>query len=102
MKKINFGVIGAGKLGRIHVENLTFYVPQTYIKVVADPRKEEIRKRVKRIGFDNVTLGWKSVVRDPEIGVVIIASPTVFHAEMILAAVKSGEHVFSEKPQPFT
>jgi myo-inositol 2-dehydrogenase/D-chiro-inositol 1-dehydrogenase len=98
MKKINFGVIGAGRLGRIHAENLTFYVPQAHIKVVADPRKEETRKWAKKIGIDNVTSDWKSVVRDPEIDAVIIASPTIFHAEMILAAAKSGKHVFSEKP----
>ncbi len=41
MEKINFGVIGAGRLGRIHTKNLVFNIPEANVEAIADPLREE-------------------------------------------------------------
>lgn len=48
---------------------------------------------------------WKEMVHDPEVGAIVVGSPTPFHAEQIIEAAKLGKHIFCEKvcsvpPQP--
>lgn len=98
MKSLRIGVIGLGRLGRIHTTNLIQHVPEAHVKVLADPRAAETKEWSERLGKFNVTPDWKEVIADPEIDAVVIASPTTLHAEMLKAAVDSGKHVFMEKP----
>ena len=37
MERIQIGIIGAGRIGRVHAENIAKFVPQMEIKTVADP-----------------------------------------------------------------
>lgn len=37
------------------------------------------------------------MVHDPEVGAIVVGSPTPFHAEQIMEAAKLGKHVFCEK-----
>ena len=48
--------------------------------------------------FDgNVLQEWKDMVHDPEVGAIVVGSPTPFHAEQIIEAAKLGKHIFCEK-----
>lgn len=42
---------------------------------------------------------WKEMVNDPEVGAIVVGSPTPFHAEQIIEAAKLGKHIFCEKVQ---
>ena len=44
-----------------------------------------------------ISQDWKEMVHDPEVGAIIVGSPTPFHAEQIMEAAKLGKHVFCEK-----
>ncbi len=94
---LKFGVIGAGRLGKIHTMNL-LRIPGVKVKVVADLRIEAIKGWADSLDIPEFVSDWHSVINDPEIDAVVITSPTVFHAKMITAAANAGKHVFVEKP----
>ena len=76
-------VIGAGRIGRVHIENISMAV-----------REMEI----KGFGVPNVTKDVDSIFADPEIGAVLICSSTDTHADLICKAAAAGKHIFCEKP----
>lgn len=41
MKTIKIGIIGAGRIGRVHAENIAKFVPEMEIKTIADPYMSE-------------------------------------------------------------
>ena len=94
MRTLTLGVLGAGRIGRIHTENL-FRLKGVRVKSVADPYAD--------FGTwppDGVATGTDPslVLDDPEIEAVLICSPTPTHAPFTEAAAKAGKHVFCEKP----
>ncbi len=97
MRTFKFGIIGAGRLGKIHTMNL-MRISGVKVKVIADPQLEAIKEWTDNLGIPKVVPDWHSVINDPEINAVVITSPTTFHAEMITAAANAGKHVFTEKP----
>lgn len=92
-------VIGAGRIGRVHIENICMAVREMEIKTVADPYlNAEGEAFVKNFGIPNVTKDVDSVFADPEIEAVLICSSTDTHADLILKAAAAGKHIFCEKP----
>ncbi|AKI98295.1 oxidoreductase [Kosmotoga pacifica] len=95
---MKIGVIGLGRLGRIHTTNLVQHVPEAEVKILADPRVEETEEWGRNLGDFEIVADWHIPLKDPEIDAVVIASPTTLHGEMLKEAVKAGKHVFMEKP----
>tara|TARA_A100001011_G_scaffold133880_1_gene141171 strand:+ start:158 stop:1159 length:1002 start_codon:yes stop_codon:yes gene_type:complete len=94
---INFGIVGLGRIGKIHLTNVQLYCPNAQVVAacrVSDDKKDFLHQnRVERY-FDT----YEQMVNDPDIHAVIIASPTAFHYEHILLAAQAGKHIFCEKP----
>ncbi|HSL19316.1 MAG TPA: inositol 2-dehydrogenase [Methylomirabilota bacterium] len=94
MKTITVGVLGAGRIGRLHTDNL-LRMPGVRVKAIADPF-------VDFTGWppDGVATGVDPglVLGDHEIEAVLICSPTPTHAPFTEAAAAAGKHVFCEKP----
>ena len=66
-------VIGAGRIGRVHIENISMAVREMEIKTVADPYfNEEGEAFVKSFGIPNITKNVDSIFADPEIDAVSI------------------------------
>lgn len=92
-------VIGAGRIGRVHVENICMAVREMEIKTVADPYlNAEGEAFVRGFGIPNVTKDVDSIFADPEIEAVLICSSTDTHADLIIKAAAAGKHIFCEKP----
>jgi myo-inositol 2-dehydrogenase/D-chiro-inositol 1-dehydrogenase len=94
MRTITVGVLGAGRIGRLHTENL-FRMPGVRVKSIADPYADFSAWPPK-----DVATGPDPglVLDDPEIEAVLICSPTPTHAPFTEAAAKAGKHIFCEKP----
>ena len=97
-RKLKVGVIGAGRIGRIHVENLCYNVPDAQVVRIADVAVEETRDWAARYGITDITSDPHQIISDPAIDAVLICSPTDTHAELIRAAAKAGKDIFCEKP----
>jgi len=101
---IRFGLIGSGFMGRAHSIALhsvaaTFGADYAVDCVVlADTTAERARDAAPSLGFARSTGNWRELIADPKIDVVDICTPNHLHAEMALAAIAAGKHVYCEKP----
>ncbi len=97
-KKLYFGIIGAGRIGRVHAETLAFRLPQAGIAAVADVNREAAEALAEHCGIPRVAASAAEIFADPDIGAVLICSSTDTHAGLIEQAAKAGKHIFCEKP----
>ena len=96
---VKVGIIGAGRIGRVHVESICTQVPDAKVKMLADPfMSEETAEWAKNMGVARVTKDYKEIIEDPEIDAVLICSSTDTHSSISVEAIKAGKHVFCEKP----
>ena len=96
---VKVGIIGAGRIGKVHIASISKGVREAVIKTVADPyMNEETAQWAKSMGVMNTTKDPSDVMNDPEIDAVLICSSTDTHSSLSLEAIKAGKHVFCEKP----
>jgi myo-inositol 2-dehydrogenase / D-chiro-inositol 1-dehydrogenase len=95
---IRFGVIGAGRIGKIHARNLATCVPGARVTAIADPIYDAARELAGQLGVAQVTADYLEVINSPEVDAVAICSSTNTHARMIIEAAQAGKHIFCEKP----
>jgi myo-inositol 2-dehydrogenase / D-chiro-inositol 1-dehydrogenase len=97
-KILQLGIIGAGRIGRVHAESLAFRIPEAVPAAIADTNGEAAREVAERCGIPCVVTDSKEILSDPAIDAVLICSPTETHADLIVGAARAGKHVFCEKP----
>lgn len=96
---IKVGIIGAGRIGKVHITSISTRVKDAVIKTVADPfLSDETAAWAKSMGVEHTTKDYKEIINDPEIQAVLICSSTDTHAPISVEAIKAGKHVFCEKP----
>lgn len=98
MAKITVGIIGAGRIGKIHAENIRYFIPEARIKTVADVVADQLGDWARGLGIERVTRDHREVIDDPGVDAVIVCSSTDTHADMVIAAAEKRKHVFCEKP----
>lgn len=97
MKKLRCGVIGLGRVGKMHVENM-YLLPQLDIISAADYFIEEMSDWLYSV---NITSGYKNyqeLLQRDDIEAVFIFTSTDMHEEIVTAAAQAGKHIFCEKP----
>lgn len=96
---IKVGIIGAGRIGKVHITSIATRVKDAVVKSVADPfMNDETAAWAKAMGAQVVTKDYKEILADPEIAAVLICSSTDTHSPISVEAIKAGKHVFCEKP----
>lgn len=100
-KKLVIGIIGAGRIGKLHTENILRF-PNVEIKTIADPYIDSAQKWGHNLGIQHLETDPLAIINDPEIDAVFICSPTDTHINLIEAAAKAGKHIFCEKPISFS
>ena len=93
------GLIGVGRIGKMHTENILSHIPDVFLKAVADPKLDEswaAKMDIPVRSFDEYT-----ILNDPEIEAVVIAASSTAHVALICAAAQAGKQIFSEKPIAF-
>lgn len=98
-KQIKVGLIGCGRIGKIHLNNLANKFKDITLKTVVDIEiNEELNTIIKQLGIPKLSDDPNDIFNDDEIEAVFIASSTNTHAKFIQEAAKNGKHVFCEKP----
>jgi myo-inositol 2-dehydrogenase/D-chiro-inositol 1-dehydrogenase len=95
MTTMRVGLLGAGRIGRIHGLNLAARTDTT-LAAVADASQEAATALAAGTGAATATA--EAILSDPGIEAVLICTPTDTHADLIEAAVSAGKAVFCEKP----
>ena len=96
---IKVGIIGAGRIGKVHAKNISMFVPEMEIKTIADPfMNEQTEAFAKSCGIPNTTKDANDILNDPEIDAVLICSSTDTHSKYIIEAAHAGKNIFCEKP----
>ncbi|MGA9347765.1 MAG: inositol 2-dehydrogenase [Anaerolineae bacterium] len=100
-KRVNVGVIGAGRIGKLHAEHLAYRIPDANIIIIADIRIEAAERCAAEFGIPSAVKDHREIMENPDIEAVIICSSTDTHAQMIEEAAAAGKHIFCEKPIDF-
>lgn len=104
MKELNVALIGAGFMGRAH--SLAYALApiasdlgaKVVKRVLVDANAEVADSAARQLGWAEAASDWREVVTRDDIDAVDICTPPQFHAEIALAAIEAGKHVFCEKP----
>jgi myo-inositol 2-dehydrogenase/D-chiro-inositol 1-dehydrogenase len=99
--QVKVGLIGAGRIGRVHAENLAYRIPQAHLVAVADAFEAAAQKCAADFHIPTVAPTPQAIFEDQQIDAVIICSSTDTHAQFIIAAAEAGKHIFCEKPIDF-
>lgn len=94
---IQVGVIGYGYWGPNLVRNF-MAAPGSSVVAVADLREERLQPLRKLYPSLKGEKDAGSIINDPGVDAVIIATPVASHFDLAMAALKAGKHVLVEKP----
>ena len=92
---VKFALFGAGRIGRMHAENLARR-PDARLVYVVDSKPEAARALAEPLGAKAATQA--QALADPAIDAVLIASSTDSHADLAIAAAHASKAIFCEKP----
>jgi len=96
--KVTVGLIGAGRIGRLHAEHLAFRIPQANLLAVSDIILEAAQECAAAFGIPTAAQDHRAIMENPDVEAVVICSSTDTHALMIEEATAAGKHIFCEKP----
>ena len=99
--KIGVGLIGAGRIGRVHAANLVQRMPQARLLAVADVNQSAAEQLAGQWG-GYATPDYQRLLDDPQIDALLVCSATDTHAQIIIEAAAAGKHIFCEKPIDLT
>jgi len=97
-QKLNIGLIGTGRIGRVHAENLAYRIPEVKLAAVADVSFAAAETLAADYHVSAVFQDHRYILDDDNIDAVAICSSTDTHAQLIEAAAAAGKHIFCEKP----
>lgn len=98
---VNVGVIGAGRIGRVHAKHLSYHIRRATLQAVADIDREAAQECAREFEVPMVTPDYREILDAPDIDAVVICSSTDTHKQIIQEAAAAGKHVFCEKPIAF-
>jgi myo-inositol 2-dehydrogenase/D-chiro-inositol 1-dehydrogenase len=98
MRTFTAAVIGAGRMGEIHISNIMENLSNVTISGVYDIDRHASEKEIVRKHGLRLYGSEDEIWRDASIDAVLICSPTTTHLEYIRKAAKAGKHIFCEKP----
>ena len=101
--RLKIGIIGAGRIGKIHSDNIARFIPQAMLAGIADINlTAEQEAWAKNLGAGFVSKDPGDLLKDSSIEAIAICSSTDTHADFVIAAAAAGKHIFCEKPVDLT
>ena len=94
---LRIGVIGVGRIGRMHAELLARRVPGAAVTLVHDVVEDSARDVAQLLGV-TAAGDVDELLASDDVDAVAICSSTTTHADLIVAAAQAGKAIFCEKP----
>lgn len=98
MSKVRVGIIGAGRIGKIHADNLLRMAEAEVVAISDLFAGEELKAWASARGIGIVTTDSSELIGHPDIDAIFICSSTDTHVPLIIQAAEAGKHIFCEKP----
>ena len=95
---VNVGIIGAGRIGRVHADSLTSRIPGARALAIADISAESARSAAETHGIADYTADPSELINSSDIDAIAICSSTDTHTRFIIESAQAGKHIFCEKP----
>ena len=96
---LKIGIIGAGRIGKVHLESISYHVKGAEVVAIADPfMNDETRAFCEGFGVEKIYTDYTKIIEDADIDAVLVCSSTDTHAPISIEAINAGKHVFCEKP----
>jgi inositol 2-dehydrogenase len=102
MARLGVGVIGVGRMGRRHAENLRSLTRGAELVAVADVDQNAAQGLATELEIEHSYSSVEALVEQKDVDAVVIASPPKFHLSAIQTAASAGKHIFCEKPLALT
>ncbi len=96
--KIGVGVIGTGRIGKLHIQHLAQNIPETELLTICSFDTKSLKSLAEQYRIQKITSDYHTLMVDTHIDAVVVASSTDSHVEICQAAAKAGKHIFCEKP----
>ena len=98
MKKIKYGIIGAGTMAREHILNISL-IENAEVIALADPHEDSLNQckeilKTKVSCFKN----YLEMIQENIVDVYLISSPNFTHIEILKEVIKTKKHILVEKP----
>jgi len=95
---LNVGLIGVGRIGKLHGEHLAYRVPGARLAAIADVDAGAARAVADTLRVPDAYGDYGEILGRADIDAVVVCTPTTTHAALIMEAARAGKHVFCEKP----
>ena len=95
------GIIGAGRIGRVHANTLTTRIPSANLLAIADIFEASAKSAAADYGIPHFTSDPVELISSSDIDAIVICSSTDTHCHFIIEAAKAGKQIFCEKPIAF-
>jgi predicted dehydrogenase/threonine dehydrogenase-like Zn-dependent dehydrogenase len=98
-KAVNIALIGSGAFATaVHLPNIDILKNKLNLSAVMNRTGKSAKYAAQTYGANYATTNYEDILKDDDIGAVLIATPHGNHAELSLRALKANKHVFVEKP----
>ena len=98
MKKLRIGIVGLGRLGKVHAQNIAYKIPNAELTAACSIVPAELEYAKQELGVTDVYTDYREMLAKADIDAVVIVTTSSEHCWQIEAALDAGKHVFSEKP----
>lgn len=100
-KQLRVGLIGTGFMGQMHISGLRQIERRKLLPAslaaITGLNKTKAQRLAKKLGCRFIPSG-EELIADPEIDVIVIATPTDSHKHFVERACEAGKPIFLEKP----
>ena len=100
-RTVHLGLVGTGRIGRLHAEHLAYRIPDANLLAVSDINVDAAQACATRLGIPAAAQDHRALLENDDIEAIVICSSTDTHAQLIEEAAGAGKHIFCEKPIDF-
>ena len=102
MSQLRIVMVGAGRAGLVHAQNLTEHIPDALVVAVVDDEPDRAKSLARRVGATSYHTTLDEALEQTRFDAVVISTPTFTHRDFAMMAAGAGKHVFCEKPMALT
>lgn len=97
-RKLRIGMIGAGRIAQLHIENLVYRIPESEVIGIADINFERAKELARKYEIEDAYEDYREILKNPNVDAVFVCSTTDTHSPVSIDAARAQKHIFCEKP----